>query len=206
MLVACVLSLLAGCSYDVVLGTVTTYRLAATSCGTWNSLGVHTTGEYFVGHSAARPDDTLSYFVFDLSPIGVKTVVDASLVVPGTSDWKITLPEPGTTALFDFKLGTTPLPASLTFAQVTGGASDPTVYNDVHAEQDLGFAWVPSGTTTNTYDAYHYDSGRLENAVNAGGLYALFAVERFGGTATTDEYLYGGGECSANIVLTVDAE
>jgi hypothetical protein len=199
---------LVGCSYPVVLGTVTTHQLLALQCGTWNSLGVRTTGEYFVGHSAARPNDTLSYFVFDLSSVKGKTVTAASLTIPGTSDWKITVPEPGTTTLMAFKLGITPLPANLTLARVTGGASDPSVYQDVRMEQDLGFEWVPTGSTSNAYDAFHYDNPRLQHALDAGGLYALFAVDRFtqGDMAATEEYLYGGGSCGSNIVLTVETE
>jgi hypothetical protein len=197
---------LVGCSYNVVLGSVTNHRLPALQCGTWNSLGVHTTDEYFVGHSAARPNDTFSYFVFDLSPVQGKTVTAASLTIPGTSDWKITVPEPPPTTLLAFKLGTTPLPASLTLARVTGGASDLAVYQDVRAEQDLGFAWSPSGSTTNTYDAFHYDNPRLQRAVSAGGMYPIFAVDRFTDMAPTEEYLYGGGSCGPDIVLMVEAE
>lgn len=197
---------LAGCSYDVVLGSVTTYRIVALQCGTWDSVGVHTQSEYFVGHSTARPNDTVSYFVFDLSSIEGKTITAANLTIPGTPDWRVTVPEPGTTAIFDFKLGVTPQPASLTLAEVVGGASDAGVYQDVHAEQDLGFGWVSSGSTTNEYDAFHYDSSRLQRAVDTGGTYALFAVERFADTAATEEYLYGGGTCGPDIVLTVEAE
>jgi hypothetical protein len=197
---------LVGCSYDVVLGSVTSHRLPAMQCGTWNSLGVHTTGDYFVGHSAARPNDTLSYFVFDLSPVQGKTITAASLTIPGTTDWRITVPEPPPTTVLAFKLGTTPLPASLTLARVTGGASDPAVYQDVRAEQDLGFGWFPSASTSNTCDAFHYDNQRLQRAANAGGMYPLFAVDRFTNMASTEEYLYGGGACGPNIVLTVEIE
>jgi len=197
---------LAGCSYDVTLGSVTTYTLVATSCGTWNSSGVHTTGEYFVGHSTDRPDETLAYFVFDLTPVAGKTVTDASLTLPGTGDWTITVPDAAHTPALQFKLGATPLPASLTLAQVTGAGDDTSVYPDVHAEQDLGFGWVPSGSTTNTYGAFTYDTGRLQSAANAGGLYPIFAVQRFGETATTEEYLYGGSVFGPGIVFDVTTE
>jgi hypothetical protein len=197
---------LAGCSYDVVLGGITSHRLPALQCGTWNSLGAHTAGEYFVGHSAARPNDTLSYFVFDLSSVQGKTITAASLTIPGTGDWRITVPEPPPATVLAFKLGTTPLPASLTLARVTGGASDPAVYQDVRAEQDLGFGWFASGSTTNTCDAFYYDNQRLQRAANAGGLYSLFAVDRFTNMASTDEYLYGGGACGPGVVLTLETE
>src|ERR1019366_2111440 len=111
---------LVGCSYDVVLGSVTSHRLPALQCGTWDSLGVHTTGDYFVGHSATRPNDTLSYFVFDLSREPGKTITAASLTIPGTTDWRITVPEPPPTTLLAFKLGASPMPASLTLVRVTG--------------------------------------------------------------------------------------
>ena len=196
---------LAGCSYDVTLGGLTTNALVATSCGTWDVLGVHTTGVYLVGHTIDGPDDTISYFVFDLTPVAGKTVTDARLTLPGTDDWTITVPAPETPAL-QFKLGTTPLPASLTLAQVTGGSADTGVYPDVLAEQDLGFGWVASGSTTNTYGSFTYDTARLQDAVNAGGLYPMFAVQRFGDTAATAEYLYGGGVFGPGIVLTVTTE
>ena len=197
---------LVGCSYDVVLGSVTSHRLPALQCGTWDSLGVHTTGDYFVGHSAARPNDTLSYFVFDLSRVQGKTITAASLTIPGTTDWRITVPEPPPTTLLAFKLGASPMPASLTLVRVTGGGTDPAVYQDVRAEQDLGFGWFASGSTSNTYDAFHYDNQRLQRAANAGAMYPLFAVDRFANTASTEEYLYGGGACGPNIVLTVETE
>jgi hypothetical protein len=201
---------LAGCGYDVTLGGVTTsaptYALFATSCGTWNSAGVHTTGEYFVGHSTDRPDDTTAYFVFDLTPIAGKTVTAASLTLPGTSDWKITVADANETPALQFKLGATPLPASLTLAQVTGGSDDVHVYPDVYAEQDLGFDWVPSGGTTNSYAAFYYDKTRLQAAVDAGGLYPIFAVQRFAESATTEEYFYGDSVFGPGIVLDVTVE
>ena len=98
------------------------------------------------------------------------------------------------------------MPASLALARVTGGGRDPAVYQEVRAEQDLGFGLYPSGSTTNTYDAFHYDNQRLQRAANAGGMYPLFAVDRFTNTASTEEYLYGGGACGPNIVLTVQTE
>jgi hypothetical protein len=196
---------LAGCTYDVTLGDVTSHPLAALSCGTWDSLGAHATGVYFVGHTTAQPDDTLSYFVFDLTPVAGLTLTAASLTLPGTADWKITVAGPVTPAL-QFKLGTTPLPASLTLARVTGKSGDTGVYAEVHAEQDLGFGWVSSGSDANTYDAFHYDGARLQDAVNAGGLYPLFAVQRFGEDAATDEYLYGGGVFGPDIVLHLTTE
>lgn len=195
----------AGCSYDVLLGSVATYHLAAQSCGTWDSAGVHTVGEYFVGHSTARPNDTLSYFVFDLTPVRGRTILALSLVLPGTSDWKITVVKPGTSALA-FKLGTTPLPSSLTLSDVTDGGANPSIYADVYDEQDLGFAWVSSGAQSFTYDAFFYDGARIQAASDAGGLYPMFAVQRFGESATTEDYLYGGGLCGPNIVLNVDVE
>jgi hypothetical protein len=196
---------LAGCTYDVPLGVVTTHPLVAVSCGTWDSLGVHTTGVYFVGHTTAKPDDTISYFVFDLTSVRGLTLTGASLTLPGTADWKITVPAPMTPAL-QFKMGTTPLPSSLTLARVTGASDDTGVYSEVHAEQDLGFGWVSSGSDTNTYDAFYYGNARLQNAVSAGGLYPIFAVQRFGEAAATDEYLYGGGVFAPGIVLHVTTE
>jgi hypothetical protein len=198
---------IAGCSYDVTLGEVTNYVLSATSCGTWDSLGVHTVGGYFVGHTTNKPDNTVAYFVFDLSPVEGRTLTGVSLTIPGTSNWEITVPAPShRTPPLQFKLGVTPLPASLTLTQVTNGNDDPGIYQAVHAEQDLGFGWYPSGATTNTYGAFTYDTARLQEAVNTGGLYPLFAVQRFGETATTPEYFYRGGVCSPNIVLNVTVE
>ena len=196
---------LAGCTYDVTLGGVTTLTLVATACGTWNSAGAHADGEYFVGHSTGRPDDTLSYFVFDLTTAAGRTITGASLTIPGTDDWKITVPSSDHTPALQFKLGATPLPATSSLARVTGGSDDTSVYSDVRAEQDLGFDWFPSGSTTNTYDAFHYDSARLQDAVNAGGAYPIFAVRRFGDGATTEEYFYGGGVCGSGVVLNVTA-
>lgn len=44
----------------------------------------------------------------------------------------------------------------------------------------------------------------------AGGLYPIFAVQRFGEGAGTEEYLYGGGTCSSaatpKVTLNVTVE
>jgi hypothetical protein len=199
---------LAACSYDVTLGSVKTHGLVATSCGTWNSKGVHTIGDYFVGHSTARPDETLDYFVFDMSPVQGQTLTGAELSIPGTSDWAMTVPAPSQEGPppLQFKLSTTPLPARLTLAQVTGGNDDTSVYDAVHAEDDLGFEWVQSGSTTNLYGAFTYTTSRLQSAADAAGLYPLFGVERWGEAATTDEYLYGGSVCNTSIVLYVTGQ
>jgi hypothetical protein len=197
---------LAGCTYVVVLGSGTTYSLPVTSCGTWDSLGAHATGGYFVGHTIDAPDDTISYFVFDLTPVQGRTIATVSLTLPGTPDWKITVSDANKTPALQFKLGVTPLPATLTLTQITDGSDDPSVYHDVHAEQDLGFNWVSSGGITRSYAAFTYDTARLQDAVNAGGPYPMFAVQRFGETAGTAEYLFGDGVCSPDIVLNVTVE
>lgn len=62
------------------------------------------------------------------------------------------------------------------------------------------------GSTTNTYDAFHYDTARLQRAVDAGGMYPLFAVSCFADTAVTEQYLYGGATCGLAIVFTIEAE
>jgi hypothetical protein len=195
---------LAGCTYDVTLGSVT-YPLPATSCGTWDSLGAHTTGDYFVGHRADAASSTLSYFVFDLSPIRGRTVVTAGLTIPGTDDWKFTVTSPETPPL-QFRLAVRPLPSGLSLTQVTTGSDDSGVYQDVEGEEDLGWAWEPSGDLTNTYGAFTYSTARLQSAVDAGGLYPLFAVQDFGPTTGAAEYLFGGGVCGPGIELTVSVE
>jgi hypothetical protein len=206
---------LAACTYDVTLGentpgaviiAPTTHSLAAVSCGTWNSVGSHTVGPYLVGRTTVGTDDTISYFVFDLTLVQGKKLTGAKLSIPGTSDWKIAVPAQGHDPLLQFKLGVTPLPASLTLTQVTEGSDDPAVYGEVLAEQDLGFGWVSWGAATTAYEAFHYDNARLQRAVDTGGLYPIFAVQRFGETASTAEYLYGGGVCGPDIVLNVTVD
>jgi hypothetical protein len=199
---------LTACGYDVTLGILKTQELVATSCGTWNSKGVHTIGEYFVGHSTARPDETLDYFVFDMSTVQGLTLTGAELSIPGTSDWAMTVPAPSQEGPppLQFRLATTPLPSGLTLAQVTEGDNDTGVYAAVHAEGDLGFQWVQSGSTTNLYGAFTYDTGRLQSAADAAGLWPLFGVETWGEAGTTDEYLYGGSMCNTGIVLHVTGQ
>jgi len=195
---------LVGCfTYDVNLGSVSE-PLVATTCGTWDSAGTHETDVYFVGHSSTNPNDTISYFVFDLTPVEGKTLTDATLTIPGTGDWAITVAS-GSVPDLQFKLGTRPLPPGLTLAQVTE-ATDAGVYQDVEAEEDLGFGYMTSGATTQAFDAFHYDTARLQGAVNDGGLYPLFAVSRLGLDAATEEYLYGGGVYNQGILFTVTFE
>jgi hypothetical protein len=195
--------LLAGCTYAVPMGRMTTFALQVQSCGKWDSSGTHTPGQYFVGHTSHPPDDTISYFVFDLTPVRGMTLTDAHLAIPGTADWKVTVPTPAGDPPLAFKVGITPLPGGLTLDQVTAGHADPSVYQHVHAEDDLGFGWFQSGNDTHAVGAFTYDTARLQAAVDAGGPYALFAVQRFGEQIGTDEYFYGGGVCGPGIVLRI---
>lgn len=195
------------------LGTVTaqaaTFHLKATTCGTWDSAGNHTVGEYFTGFSFERPNNTVSYFIFDLTPVKGKKVTSCNLTITGTKDFTFTAIWSNHTPTHQFKIGATPMnPAKMTVAQITTGNHNPSIWKNVHSEQNLGYGWLPDGLHPGfRLDAFHYNNQRLQAAVNAGGLFAMFGVERFHDRATGEQYIwddshFAGAELVMNITTS----
>ena len=141
--------------------------------------------------------------MFNLASVKGKTVSAASVTIPGTRDWTFTANWTNHTPLHQFKVGITPMPGTLNIGHITGGSNDPRVFRDVHNEQNLGYGWTPDGTASRSYDTFHYDPGRFQNAVNRGEQLALFAVSRFGADLRTEQYIFGGGVCGSGIALNV---
>lgn len=170
-----------------------THTLKAITCGTWDSAGNHTVGEYFTGFSRERPNNTVSYFIFDLSSIKGKNVTNCNLTITGTKDFAFTAIWANHTPTHQFKIGCTPMnPGKLTVAQITTGNHNSSIWKDVHSEQNLGYGWLPDGLHPGFHlDAFHYNNQRLQAAVNAGGLFALFGVERFDNQNTGEQYIWG---------------
>lgn len=183
-----------------------TTRLQSLSCGTWDSSGAHATGNYFIGHSQERPNETVAYFIFDFTPIKGRTVTAANITIPGTNDWHITAPWPNHTPLLQFKIGARPLPSQYTLADVTNGNHIPLLFHYVSRSQDLGYDWKPSASTTNTYDSFHYNTDRLQQIVNAGGRAPIFAASGWGTTISTEEYIYGGSHCTSAVTFNVTVQ
>jgi len=183
-----------------------THDIKATACGTWDSAGNHTVGDYFTGFSIERPHDTASYFIFDLSSIKGKRVTDCNVTIEGTTDFTFTAVWAHHSPTHQFKVGITPMnPGKMTIAQITTGNHNPSIWKNAHSEQDLGYRWVADGLHKGArFDAFHYNHQRFQAAVNAGGQFAMFAVNRFSSGAKSEQYLWGQSHfAGAELVLHV---
>lgn len=191
---------------SAVAVSAATHDFKALSCGTWDSAGTHTVGEYFTGFSKERSHDTVSYFIFDLSSIKGKKVTNCNLTIEGTKDFTFTAVWSGHTPVHQFKVGMTPMnPSKLTVAQITTGNHNPAVWKAVHSEQNLGYRWTPDGVHAGArFDAFHYNNQRFQAAVNAGGQFAMFGVQRFSSGNTGEQYIWENSKfAGAELVMHV---
>jgi hypothetical protein len=178
-----------------------TFRLNAVSSGNWNSAGIHTVGNYQIGHSTEHPDQQAAYFEFNLDPIKGRTLVSASILIPGSTDYNIevTYPPkcPGTNVPC-FKVGIAPQGA-LTTSEIVNPSSNNNnnifrQANDGNANQDLGYAWVENGVHQGlAFSADHYNNARLQNEINAGGHWVFWSRDVF----DTGEKNMSNGACPA---------
>lgn len=167
--------------------TTNTFRLPALASGNWNSAGIHTVGNYQIGHSTQDPDQQAAYFEFNLDPVKGRKLVSASVLIPGSTDYNIevTYPKkcPGNNTPC-FKIGIAPQGAVSTSEIVSSSSNHNTnVFlqgNDVHQNQDLGYAWVEDGVHKGlAFDAAHYNNARLQDEINAGGDWVFWARDVF---------------------------
>jgi hypothetical protein len=177
----------------------TTFHLTALASGNWNSAGVHTVGQYQIGHSTEHPDQQAAYFEFDFDPIKGRTVTAASVLIPGSTDYNIETvyaPKCGTKPCF--KVGIAPQGAETTEAIVSPSSNHNTgIYldgSDGNRNQDLGYAWPEDGLHKGlAFDADHYVPARLQDEVNAGGNWVFWARDDF----DTGEKNVNDGACPA---------
>jgi hypothetical protein len=186
------------------------YSLPCVASGNWNSANVRTANSYLIGFNAQHPDESGAYFEFNLTPAQGKTITAATCLIIGSSDYDITCywPNPDNQYAPDhtqFKVGICPQNAGghpFTVAQITTGNNIANLYHytcDANQNADLGYTWTPNGLHPGQlFDCFHYESTgqvgpALQNAVNAGGDYVLFACDRY-------DLLENGQECTVNYI------
>lgn len=190
--------------------------------GAWNASGVHaaTNGSYMIGYNYEFQVEQAAYFVFDLSSIQGKTVTGCSIYIPGSIDYDITdyWGTPTANNRNDhnqFKVGIAPQCANITngapnFVSLNTITNGNNVYNvfhyclDANDNQDLGYAWVEDGLHFGQhFGAFTYNTARLQAEVDAGGVWAFWACDRFDSGAGAQNYLWGSTFYTTNIVLTI---
>jgi hypothetical protein len=208
-----------------------TYNLTAITCGNWNSAGIHDpTTLYQIGYSYTRPNEQIAYFEFDLTPAMGKTITSASIIIPGSTDYSINSywanpdnndgPGGSNTNHIQFKVGIRPMCSTgypETLSTILTGNNNKSLYtnvDDANRNADLGYRWVPEGFHFgDAFDAFHYEStGQtgpyLQNAVNAGGVYILWAADVVdttqAGPVAPENYLWGSTSYNTGIILTIN--
>jgi hypothetical protein len=157
----------------------TTFQLTAIASGNWNSAGVHTVGNYQIGHSNQLPDQQVSYFEFNLSSVQGRTVQASFVLIPGSTDYDIDIvyptrcnpPTPSTGPCF--KVGMRPLQGlGYSVADVVSGANNATEAAALIGNQneDNGYEWVENGLHLGTeFGNWTYNFDLLQDEVSAGG-------------------------------------
>ncbi|MGA2287142.1 RICIN domain-containing protein [Bradyrhizobium sp.] len=188
--------------------TTTTFQLTALASGNWNAAGVHTVSNYQIGYSTEQPNQQVAYFEFDLDPIKGRTVVEASALIPGSTDYSIGstyAPRCGTAPCF--KVGIVPQGTS-TLAEIVSPTSNnnTNIYtsgNDANRNQDLGYEWVENGLHPGEkFNAFTYNTQRLQAEVNAGGDWVFWGRDAFS-TGSAENYIWGDTAYNTGIVLIV---
>lgn len=193
-----------------------TYNLTAITCGNWNSAGIHDPSTlYQIGFSFQRPNNQIAYFEFDLTPLQGKTVTGAEMLIPGSTDYSISdfwsTPDDGLTNNVQFKVGIRPMCNTnypITLSAILTGNNNGTLYtdaNDMNRNQDLGYQWTVDGFHLGKqFGSFTYNTYRLQNAVNAGGDYIIWAADDFdSGNVTGENYIWGSTSYNTNIVYTI---
>ena len=182
----------------------TTFQLTALASGNWNSAGVHTIGNYQIGHSTQLPDQQVAYFEFNFASVQGRTVTAAFFLIPGSTDYDIGVVYPARCAPTGtpcFKAGIRPLDGlGYSVAQVVDASSN---HNTALAaalignqNEDLGYwPWISDGLHLNTeFGAFTYNQSELQDEVNAGGDQVILGADDFD---SGESNLSGGGLCPA---------
>ena len=162
----------------------TTYRLPALASGNWSSAGVHTVGNYQIGHSTQLPHQQAAYFEFNFDSIKGRKVTAASVLIPGSTDYNIETVYPKRCPGPCFKVGIAPQGAETTEAIVSPSSNHNTnIYldgDDGNRNQDLGYAWPEDGLHKGLeFGAFTYNTARLQDEVNAGGNWVFWGRDDF---------------------------
>jgi hypothetical protein len=182
----------------------TTFQLTALASGNWNSAGIHTIGNYQIGHSTQLPNQQVSYFEFNFSSIRGRTVRAGFVLIPGSTDYDIGTtyhpsecpPAPGAC----FKVGIRPgTDLGYSAAEIVDASSN---HNTALAgallgnqNQDLGYGWVANGLHLGfEFGAYTFNLSQLQDMVTAGGDQVFLGADDFD---SGESNLSGGGSCPA---------
>ena len=189
-----------------------TYNLANLASGNWNTLNSRTANNYQIGFNAQRPHEQGAYFEFDLTPAKGKTISSANMLVIGSTDYHISTIWPGHGTGPNFKVGIAPMTVSKnSVSQIVTGNNISGLYNNQVGgpNNDNGYGWVPNGLHTGfRFDAWHYEGDgarapRLQNAVNAGGLFVMLSGDRFDTGNDGQNYIWGSTAFNAGTQLQI---
>jgi hypothetical protein len=189
------------------LGTVgaqaATYNLNNIASGNWNDQNARQSNNYQIGFSTERPHIQAAYFEYDLTPARGKHVTGANLLIAGSNDYNITTQWPGHPPGPNFKVGIAAMKISAnSVSQIVTGNNIGGLYGNQTSSHtggnpDGGYAWVPNGVHSGVrFDAFHYEGTgksppRIQNAVNAGGLFVFWSNDRFDTGAGNENYIWG---------------
>jgi len=182
----------------------TTFQLTALASGNWNSAGIHTVGNYQIGHSVQLPDQQVSYFEFNFSSIQGRTVRAGFVLIPGSTDFDIgTTYHPSECPAAPapcFKVGIRP---GTGLGYSTADIVDASSNNNRslaaaligNQNEDLGYDWVSDGLHLGTeFGAYTFNLSQLQDMVNDGGDEVFLGADDFD---SGESNLSGGGLCPA---------
>jgi len=181
----------------------TTFQLTALASGNWSSAGIHTVGNYQIGHSSQLPDQQVAYFEFNFAPVQGRTVTAAFFLIPGSTDYDIGVVYPTRCNLTPtgpcFKVGIRPQ-GTYSTADIVDASSNHNVALATAAignqNDDIGYwPWVADGLHLNTeFGAFTYKQSAVQDQVNAGGLQVIWGADDFD---SGESNLSGGGVCAA---------
>jgi hypothetical protein len=182
----------------------TTFQLTALASGNWNSAGVHTIGNYQIGHSNQLPDQQVSYFEFNFSSIQGRTIRAGFVLIPGSTDFDIgTTYHPSECPAAPapcFKVGIRPgTGLGYSTADIVNASSNNnrSLANALIGNQneDLGYGWVANGLHLGVeFGAYTFNLSQLQDMLNDGGDEVFLGADDFD---SGESNLSGGGACPA---------
>ena len=193
--------MLSGASGALAAGS--TYNLTNLASGNWNNQNVRTSNLYLIGFNAQHPNEQAAYFEFDLTPVQGKTISSANMLIIGSTDYHISdvwTGHPAGTTENQFKVGISPQNVgSDSVSQIVTGNNIANLYHDQsgNSQNDNGYGWVTTGLHPGQrFDAWTYEGRgtrgpRLQDAVNAGGLFVMFASDRFDSGNDGQNYIWG---------------
>ena len=196
-----VASLLGGASGALAAGH--TYNLTNLASGNWNNQNVRTANLYLIGFNVQHPNEQGAYFEFDLTPCQGKTITSANMLVIGSTDYHISdvwTGHPAWTTEHQFKVGCAPMSTgSDSVSQIVTANNIANLYHDQVGgpNNDNGYGWVTDGLHPGfRFDAWTYEGRgtrgpRLQNAVNAGGLFVMLMGDRFDSGNDGQNYIWG---------------